>query len=157
MNEIFRTTQISYQNCVVLAYSVTYDLGYNSLNPLPNHQTYIENIIVYFPQWKPVFASQISPPSVQFSHSVVSNSLQPHGRQRAKLPCPSPTPGAYTNSCPLSQWSHPTISSSVIPFSSCLQSFPASGSFPWVSPSHQVARELEFQLHHQSFQWISRP
>ena len=103
MNEIFRTTQISYQNCVVLAYSVTYDLGYNSLNPLPNHQTYIENIIVYFPQWKPVFASQISPPSVQFSHSVVSNSLQPHGRQRAKLPCPSPTPGAYTNSCPLSQ------------------------------------------------------
>ena len=129
MNEIFRTTQISYQNCVVLAYSVTYDLGYNSLNPLPNHQTYIENIIVYFPQWKPVFASQISPPSVQFSHSVVSNSLQPHGRQRAKLPCPSPTPGAYTNSCPLSQWSHPTISSSVIPFSSCLQSFPASGSF----------------------------
>ena len=67
MNEIFRTTQISYRNYVVLAYSVTYNLGYNSLNPLPNHQTYIENIIVYFPQWKPVFASQISPPSVQFS------------------------------------------------------------------------------------------
>ena len=130
MNEIFRTTQISYQNCVVLAYSVTYDLGYNSLNPLPNHQTYIENIIVYFPQWKPVFASQISPPSVQFSHSVVSNSLQPHGRQRAKLPCPSPTPGAYTNSCPLSRWCHPTILSSFVPFSSCLQTFPASGSFP---------------------------
>ena len=149
MNEIFRTTQISYQNCVVLAYSVTYDLGYNSLNPLPNHQTYIENIIVYFPQWKPVFASQISPPSVQFSHSVVSNSLQPHGRQRAKLPCPSPTPGAYTNSCPLSQWSHPTISSSVIPFSSCLQSFPASefvSDGQSISPSNEYSGLISFRM-----------
>ena len=67
--------------------------------------------------------------SVQFSHSVVSDSLWPHGLQHTKLPCPSPTPGACSNSCPLSQWCHPTISSSVIPFSSCLQSFPASGSF----------------------------
>ena len=66
--------------------------------------------------------------SVQFSHSVMSNSLQPHGLQHARLPCPSPTPRA--NSCPLSRWCHPTISSSVVPFSSCLQSFPASGSFP---------------------------
>ena len=66
----------------------------------------------------------------QFSHSVVSNSLQPHGPQRAKLPCPSPPPGAYSNSCPYSQWCHLTISSSVIPFSSCFQSFPISGSFP---------------------------
>ena len=53
--------------------------------------------------------------SVQFSHSVMSNSLQPHGLQHARFPCPSPTPGAYPNSCPLSQWCHPTISSSVIP------------------------------------------
>ena len=68
--------------------------------------------------------------SVQFSHSVVSNSLQPHVLKRARLPCPSPTPRAYSNSCPSSQWHHPTISSSVIPFSSCLQSFLASGSFP---------------------------
>ena len=67
--------------------------------------------------------------SVQFSHSVVSDSLQPHGPQHARFPCPSPTPGVHSNSCPLSQWCHPTISSSVIPFSSCLQSFPASGSF----------------------------
>ena len=67
--------------------------------------------------------------SVQFSHSV-SDSLWPHGLQNARLPCPSPTPGARSNSCPSSQWGHPTISSSVIPFSSCLQSFPASGSFP---------------------------
>ena len=67
---------------------------------------------------------------VQFSHSVVSDSLQPHGLQHTRLPCPSPTPGVYSNSYPLSQWCHPAISSSVIPFSSCLQSFPASGSFP---------------------------
>ena len=67
-------------------------------------------------------------PYSQFSHSAVSNSLQPHGLQHTRLPCPSPTPGAYSNSCPLSWWCHPTISSSVVPFSSCLQSFPASGS-----------------------------
>ena len=68
--------------------------------------------------------------SVQFSHSVMSDSLQPHGLQHARPPCPSPTPGVYSNSCPLNWWCHPTISSSVIPFSSHLQSFPASGSFP---------------------------
>ena len=68
--------------------------------------------------------------SVQFSSSVMSNSLQPQWRQHARLPCPSQTPGVYPNSCTLSRWCHPTISSSVIPFSSCLQSFPASGSFP---------------------------
>ena len=67
--------------------------------------------------------------SVQFSCSVVSDSLWPHGLQYARPPCPSPTPRVYPNSRPLSQWYHPTISSSVIPFSSCLQSFPASGSF----------------------------
>ena len=68
--------------------------------------------------------------SVQFSHSVMSASLRPHGLKHVRLPCPSPTPGAYSNSCPSSQWFHPTISSSVIPSSSCLQSFPVSGSFP---------------------------
>ena len=67
--------------------------------------------------------------SVQFSHSVMSNSLQPHELQHTRPPCPSPTPGVYPNSCPLSRWYHPTISSSVVPFSSRLQSFPASGSF----------------------------
>ena len=66
--------------------------------------------------------------TVQFSRSVVSDSLRPHELQRARLLCPSPTPGVYSNSCPLSQWCHPTISSSVVPFS-CLQSFPASGFF----------------------------
>ena len=71
-----------------------------------------------------------SDPSVQFSRSVVSDSLRPHGLQHARPPCPSPTPRVHPNSCPLSQWYHPTISSSVIPLSSCPQSFPASGSFP---------------------------
>ena len=76
--------------------------------------------------------------SVQFSCSVVSNSL---------LPCPSPTPGAYSNSCPSSQRCHPTILSSVSPFSSCPQSFLESGSFPMSHSSHQVAKVLELQLH----------
>ena len=67
--------------------------------------------------------------SVQFSRSVMSTSLRPHGLHQARLPCPSPTPRAYSNPCPLSRWCHPTIPSSVIPFSSRLRSFPASGSF----------------------------
>ena len=67
--------------------------------------------------------------SVHFSHSVVSDSLRPHGLHHDRPPCPSPTPEVYPNSCPLSEWCHSTISSSVIPFSSHLQSFPASGSF----------------------------
>ena len=68
--------------------------------------------------------------SVQFSHSVMSDSLRPHESQHARAPCPSPTPRVYPNSCPSSQWCHPAISSSVVPFSSCPQSLPASGSFP---------------------------
>ena len=67
--------------------------------------------------------------SIQFSCSVMSYSLQPHELQHVRSPCLSSTPGVYSNSCPLSWWCHPAISSSVIPFSSCLQSFPASGSF----------------------------
>ena len=77
-----------------------------------------------YQNWKLQFSS------VQFSHSVVSDSLWPHELQHARPPCPSPTPRVYSNSCPLSQWCHPTISSSIVPFSSCPQSFPASGSFP---------------------------
>ena len=90
--------------------------------------------------------------SVQSSCSVVSNSLWP---MNTKLPCP-PTPGVCSNSCLSSRWCYPTLSSSVIPFSSCLQSFPASGFFQAVSSSHQVAKVLELQLQHQSFQWIFR-
>ena len=78
-----------------------------------------------------IFVCTTSPlGSVQFSSSVVFDSLQPHGRQHARPPCPSATPGAYLNSCPLSRWCHPTISSCVVPFSSRLQSFLASRSFP---------------------------
>ena len=73
--------------------------------------------------WRSTFSS------VQFSHSVLSDSLQPHKPQHARPPCPSPTPRVHPNPRPLSQWCHPTISSSVIPFSSCPQSFPASRSF----------------------------
>ena len=68
--------------------------------------------------------------SVQFSHSVMSDCLRPHELQHARPPCPSPTPRVYPNPCPLSQWCHPAISSSIIPFSSCPQSFPILGSFP---------------------------
>ena len=68
--------------------------------------------------------------SVQFSHSVVSNSLQPHGQQHTRPPCPSPTPGVHSDSHPSSPWCHPAISSSVVPFSSCPKSLPASESFP---------------------------
>ena len=78
-----------------------------------------------------------------FSHSVTSDSLQPHGLQHSRLPCPSLSPEVSSNSCPLSQWSHSTISSSVVPFFSCLQSFPTSGSFPDVSSLHQVVKVLE--------------
>ena len=80
----------------------------------------------------------------------MSDSLWPHGLYHTRLPCPSPTPGVCSNSCPLSWWYHPTISSSVVPFSSCPQSLPASGFFPM---SHQLAKVLEFWLQHQSFQW----
>ena len=80
-----------------------------------------------------------------FSHSVMSVSLWPRGLQHARLPCPSVSSGVCSNSCPLSQC-HPTISSSGIPFSSCLQSFPASGSFLWNSSLHQVAKEFSFSI-----------
>ena len=75
--------------------------------------------------WRTIFGF-----SIQFSHSVMSDSLQSHELQHARPPCASQTPGVYPNSCPSSQWWHPDISSSVVPFSSCPQSLPASGSFP---------------------------
>ena len=92
--------------------------------------------------------------SVQFSHSVVSNSLRPHELQHARPPCPSPTPGVHPDSHPSSQWCHPAISSSVVPFSSCPQSLPASESFPmsqlfaWGGQSTGVsARQEETKLY----------
>ena len=100
---------------------------------------------------------------IQFSCSVMSNSLPPHGLQHARLPCPSTTPRAYSNSCPLSRWCHPNISSSVVPFSSDPQSFPASGFFPmsrlftsggweyWsfsisISPSNEYSGLISFRI-----------
>ena len=110
-------------------------------------------------QWRRIENPEISPYSyTQFRCSVMSNYLQSHGLQHIRLPCLSKTPRGFSNSCPLSRRCHPTISSSVILFSSSLQSFPASGSFPMrdfrmgVSSSHQVAKVLEFQLQHESFQ-----
>ena len=96
--------------------------------------------------------------SVQFSHSVVSNSLQTHELQHTRPPCPSLTPGVHSNSCPSSPWCHPAISSSVVPFSSCLQFFPASGSFlciRWpkypsfsfnISPSNEYSGLISFRI-----------
>ena len=81
------------------------------------------------PEKLPLLLHTVQFSSVQFSHSIISNSLRPHALQHARPPCPSPTTGTYSNSCPLSQWCHPTLSSSVVPFSSHLQSFPALGSF----------------------------
>ena len=89
--------------------------------------------------------------SVQFSCSVISDSLRPHESQHTRPPCPSPTLGVHSDSCPLSPWCHPAISSFVVPFS-CTQSIPASESFQWVDASHEVAKVLEFQLQHHSLQ-----
>ena len=94
--------------------------------------------------------------SVKFSHSVVSHSLQPHGLHYARPPCPSSTPRVYSNSGPLSRRCHSTISPLVILFSSCLQSFPASGSFQMRQFFASGSQVFKFQLQHQSFQWILR-
>ena len=83
---------------------------------------------------EPIFLWIIFISSIQFSHSVTSDSLWPHELQHTRPPCPTPTPGAHPNSCPLSQWCHPTISPFVVPFSSNPQSFPASGSFQMSQP-----------------------
>ena len=94
--------------------------------------------------------------SVQFSHSVMSDSLQPRELQHTRLPCPSSAPRACSNSCPSGWWCHPTISSSIIPSPPAFNFSQHPSLFQWVSTSHQVAKVLEPQLQHQSFQWISR-
>ena len=97
-------------------------------------EMFIESLLYYCSircTWTPSLNPQDSPISVsQFSRSVVSDSLQPHDSQHTRPPCPPQTPGVYPNSCPLSWWCHPAISSSVVTFSSCPQALPASGSFP---------------------------
>ena len=94
--------------------------------------------------------------SVQFSRSVVSGSLWPHGLQHARLPCQSPTPRVHLTPCPLSWCWHSTISSSVVPFSSIFNLSQHQGLLQWVGSLHQVTKVLEFHLQHQSFQWIFR-
>ena len=94
--------------------------------------------------------------SVKFNPSVVSDSLQLHGLQQTWPPCPSPTSGVYWNSCPLSRWCHPTISSSVVPFCPTFSLSQHQGLFKWVTSFHQVAKILEFQLQQQYFQRIFR-
>ena len=140
------------------------DLLYGTLNStqycqsgLPGRGALGKNGYTYVCGWVPLlftwnYHNIVNQLLAQFSHSVVSDSLSSHGLQHARPPCPSSTPGACSNSCPLSRWCHPTISSSVIPFSSHLQSFPTSGSFLMGQPLYQVAKILELQ--HQSFQWI---
>ena len=91
--------------------------------------------------------------SVQFS---LSDSFRPHELLHTRPPCPSPTPRVHPNPHPSSQWCHPAISSSVVPFSSCPNPSQHQGLFQWVSSSHEVAKVLEFQLQHQSFQWTPR-
>ena len=93
--------------------------------------------------------------SDQISRSVVSNSFWPHESQHARPPCPSPTPGVHPDSCPLSRWCHPAISSSVIPFSSCPQSLPASESFP-LDHIHQACNMPIYSLNYKD-KWSSWP
>ena len=100
--------------------------------------------------------------SAQKSFSVICSvtqscpNLRPHELQNTRPPCTSPTPRVHSNSHPLSRWCHPAISSSVVPFSSCPQSFPDQSLFQWVNSPHEVAKVLEFQLQHQSFQRTPR-
>ena len=100
--------------------------------------------------------SKIRCPSFLFNCSVISDCLGPHGLLHSWPPCPSSTPRVHSNSSPSNQWCLPTIPSSVIPFSSCLKSFPESGSFPISQFFASGGQVLEFQLQHQSFQWPPR-
>ena len=102
------------------------------------------------------YRGELAKGKLLFSCSIVSNSLWPHELQQARLPCTSPSPRVCSNSCPLSWWCHPIISSSVAPFSSCSQCFPVSVSFPMNRLFPLVANVLELQLQHRSFQQIFR-
>ena len=114
---------------------------------------YLRPLIMLFVLW---ILTLIQFSSIQFSHSVLSDSLRPHGLQHTRPPCPSPTPRVYLNSCSLSRWclqpSHPLSSPSPPAFNLSQHQ----DLFKWVSSSHLVAQVLKFQLQHQSFQWIFR-
>jgi len=136
-------------------------------------QYYIANCVGWVPRltlldlWKIGFTNGLSEwnsftcrglqfSSVQFSLSVVSDSLRPHESQHTRPPCPSPTPGVHSNSCPLSRWCHPAISSSVVPSPPAPNPSQHQGLFQWVNSSHEVPKVLEFQLQHHSFQRTPR-
>ena len=119
----YEYNRIALENSNVILWRLWQMISYVTCRTGVRHMTKTIHKIFFPAVFQRQFASQL-----QLSRSVMSNSLWPSGLQNAGPPCPSPTPGVYSNSCPLSQWCHPTISPSVIPFS-CLQSFPASGSF----------------------------
>ena len=124
---------------------------------ITNFQTLLKlmSIMLVMPSNHLIFCrSLLLPPS--FFHSISSVHLRPHEPQHGRPPCPSPILGVHPNPCPSSRWCHPNISSSVIPFSSCPQSFLASGSFPMSQLFASGGQILEFQLQHQSFQWTPR-
>ena len=108
--------------------------------------------------WWPLWMNYVTPlAKIQFSSVAQScPTLQPHGLRHARSPCPSPTPGVNSNSCPLSWWCHPAISSSVDPSLPAFNLSQRQGLFQWVSSSHQMAKLLELQLQHQPFQWTPR-
>ena len=120
------TPQTFAQRCISILWSHDFSFNADTQSVLSVRSSLL-GYYLFFISWLPLI-HQLS--SVQFSRSVMFDPLQPHGPQHTRLPCPSPTPGVHPNPCPLSRWCHSTISSSVTPFSSCLQSFPASGSFP---------------------------
>ena len=127
-------SSICYPDWKLLASTWTF-LEPGELTTLPSNPFLLDSYLLTIlssSQRKPVSTLPIAEDnnSVQFSHSVMSDSLQPHELQHARPPCPSPIPWVYPNSCPSSWWCHPTISSSVVPFSSCPQSLPTSGPFP---------------------------
>ena len=111
-------------------------------------------IIFILPTWHS--NSSVQSRSVQFSRSVVSDSLRPHESQYARPPFPSPTPRVYPNPCPLSRWCHPSFHPLSSPSLPALNLSQHQGLFKWVSSSHQVDKVLEFQLQHQFFQWTPR-
>ena len=123
-----------FSSCLLLAATNTVELLYFNLVSCHLLNSFLILVIVSYISLdclcKQTVKNLLKKSANQFSCSVVSDFLWPHGMQHTRPPFPSPTPGVYSNSCPLSRWCYPTISTSVIPFSSCLQSFPAYGSFP---------------------------
>ena len=135
------------------------DLAHPLLPPLCPQVCSLCLCLSSFPAYRfisTIFLDSIYMHSVQFSRSVVSDSLRPHELQHARPPCPSPTPGAYSNSCPLSWWCHPAISSSAVPFFSHLQSFPASGSFQMSQFFTSGGQSIGVSASTSVLQWLFR-